>query len=50
MENRLYKLTRPEVEEYLKENDVVLLPVAPPSSTASTWPSTPTPTRPRRSL
>ena len=27
MENRLYKLTRPEVEEYLKENDVVLLPV-----------------------
>jgi creatinine amidohydrolase len=27
MENRLYKLTRPEIEEYLKENDVVLLPV-----------------------
>jgi len=27
MENRLYKLTRPEVEEYLKENEVVLLPV-----------------------
>lgn len=27
MENRLYKLTRPEVEEYLNENDVVLLPV-----------------------
>jgi creatinine amidohydrolase len=27
MENRLYKLTRPEIEEYLKENEVVLLPV-----------------------
>ncbi|MCW4050249.1 MAG: creatininase family protein [Candidatus Bathyarchaeota archaeon] len=27
MENRLYKLTRPEVEEYLKENNIVLLPV-----------------------
>jgi creatinine amidohydrolase len=27
METRLYKLTRPEVEEYLKENEVVLLPV-----------------------
>jgi creatinine amidohydrolase len=27
MENRLYKLTRPEVEEYLKGNEVILLPV-----------------------
>ncbi len=27
MENRLYKLTRPEVEEYLKRNHIVLLPV-----------------------
>lgn len=27
MEARLYKLTRPEVEEYLKENNTVLVPV-----------------------
>lgn len=27
MESRLHKLTRPEVEEYLKENDTVLVPV-----------------------
>ena len=27
MESRLFKLTRPEVEEYLKENDTVLVPV-----------------------
>ena len=27
MENLLYKLTRPEVEEYLKKCDVVLFPV-----------------------
>ncbi|HEX9915896.1 MAG TPA: creatininase family protein, partial [Candidatus Bathyarchaeia archaeon] len=27
MENLLYKLTRPEVEEYLKRCDVVLFPV-----------------------
>lgn len=27
MESRLYKLTRPEVEEYLTENDTVLIPV-----------------------
>ena len=27
MESRLYKLTRPEVEEYLKDNDTVLVPV-----------------------
>ena len=26
-EHRLYKLTRPEVEEYLKENDTVLVPI-----------------------
>jgi creatinine amidohydrolase len=26
-ENRLYKLSRPEIEEYLKENDTVLVPV-----------------------
>lgn len=27
MESRLFKLTRPEVEAYLKENDTVLVPV-----------------------